>query len=81
MAGSKATTPPSALQESATGKPSFRLALYSRVSTTNNQDTEVQLYELREHAGHRGWQIVGHCLREPVLGPGISDCRSPYESI
>jgi DNA invertase Pin-like site-specific DNA recombinase len=36
----------------------MRVALYSRVST-DRQDLEVQLQELQEFAGHRGWEIVG----------------------
>ena len=35
-----------------------RVALYARVSTLNNQDPEMQLAELREYAGRRGWQII-----------------------
>jgi Resolvase, N terminal domain len=38
--------------------PIIRVALYARVSTLNNQDPEMQLAELREYAGRRGWQIV-----------------------
>jgi hypothetical protein len=33
----------------------FRVALYARVSTLNGQDPEMQLRELREYAGRRGW--------------------------
>ena len=36
-----------------------RVALYARVSTLNGQDPEMQLRELREYAGRRGW-IVEH---------------------
>jgi hypothetical protein len=32
-----------------------RVALYARVSTLNNQDPEMQLAELREYAGRRGF--------------------------
>jgi predicted site-specific integrase-resolvase len=35
-----------------------RVALYARVSTLNSQDPEMQLAELREYAGRRGWQVV-----------------------
>src|ERR1039458_4679284 len=38
--------------------PIIRVALYARVSTLNNQDPEMQLGELREYAGRRGWEIV-----------------------
>ena len=47
-----------------------RVALYARVSTLNNQDPEMQLAELREYAGHRGWQIV-----EEFTDQGVSGCR------
>jgi hypothetical protein len=39
-------------------RPIIQVALYARVSTLNNQDPEMQLVELREYAGRRGWQIV-----------------------
>jgi DNA invertase Pin-like site-specific DNA recombinase len=48
----------------------IRVALYARVSTLNNQDPEMQLSELREYAGHRGWQIV-----EEFTDQGISGCK------
>ncbi len=32
-----------------------RVAIYARVSTHNGQDPEMQLRELREYAGRRGW--------------------------
>jgi hypothetical protein len=35
--------------------PIARVALYARVSTLNNQDPEMQLAELREYVGRRGW--------------------------
>ena len=36
----------------------------------NNQDPEMQLAELREYAGRRGWQIV-----EEFTDQGVSGCR------
>ena len=39
-------------------RPITQVALYARVSTLNNQDPEMQLSELREYAGRRGWHIV-----------------------
>lgn len=36
-----------------------RVALYARVSALAGQDPEVQLVELREYAGRRGWNIIG----------------------
>jgi DNA invertase Pin-like site-specific DNA recombinase len=46
------------------------VALYARVSTLNNQDPEMQLAELREYAGRRGWQIV-----EEFADEGVSGCK------
>jgi DNA invertase Pin-like site-specific DNA recombinase len=51
-------------------RPITRVALYARVSTLNNQDPEMQLSELREYAGRRGWQIV-----EEFTDHGVSGCR------
>ena len=50
--------------------PIARVALYARVSTVNNQDPEMQLAELREYAGRRGWQIV-----EEFTDQGVSGCK------
>src|SRR5713101_5856853 len=50
--------------------PIARVALYARVSTLNNQDPEMQLAELREYAGRRGWQIV-----EEFTDQGVSGCK------
>jgi len=46
------------------------VALYARVSTLNNQDPEMQLSELREYAGRRGWEIV-----EEFTDEGVSGCK------
>jgi DNA invertase Pin-like site-specific DNA recombinase len=35
----------------------MKTALYARVSTTNGQDPEMQLRELREYCQRRGWEI------------------------
>ena len=35
-----------------------RAVLYSRVSTTNGQDPEVQSREIREYCGRRGWRLT-----------------------
>jgi DNA invertase Pin-like site-specific DNA recombinase len=51
-------------------RPIAQVALYARVSTLNNQDPEMQLAELREYAGHRGWQIV-----EEFTDQGVSGCK------
>jgi len=47
-----------------------RVALYARVSTLNNQDPEMQLSELREYAGRRGWRIT-----EEYTDQGVSGCK------
>ena len=47
-----------------------QVALYARVSTLNSQDPEMQLAELREFAGRRGWQIV-----EEFTDQGVSGCK------
>ena len=53
-----------------TDRPIVRVALYARVSTLNNQDPEMQLAELREYAGRRGWQIS-----EEYTDQGVSGCK------
>ncbi len=45
------------------------MALYARVSTSNgHQDPEMQLRELREYAGRRGWEIAGEYIDHGVSG-------------
>jgi predicted site-specific integrase-resolvase len=56
----------SSIQEST--HPITQVALYARVSTLNNQDPEMQLSELREYAGRRGWQIVEEFTDQEVSG-------------
>ncbi len=68
MARQQRTTTASFPQESPTAI--ARVALYARVSTLNNQDPEMQLAELREYAGRRGWQIV-----EEFTDQGVSGCK------
>src|SRR5580700_9662979 len=51
-------------------RPITLVALYARVSTLNNQDPEMQLAELREYAGRRGWQVV-----EEFTDQGVSGCK------
>jgi DNA invertase Pin-like site-specific DNA recombinase len=46
-----------------------RVALYARVSTSNGQqDPEMQLAELRDYAGRRGWQIAQEYTDQGVSG-------------
>ena len=46
----------------------MRVALYARVSTTNGQNPEMQLSELREYASRRGWEVAGEYVDEGVSG-------------
>src|SRR5438105_1598932 len=57
-------------------RPITRIALYARVSTLSNQDPEMQLAELREYAGCRGWQII-----EEFADRGISGCKESRPSL
>lgn len=68
MATQQRTTTASFPQESPAAI--ARVALYARVSTLNNQDPEMQLAELREYAGRRGWHIV-----EEFTDQGVSGCK------
>ncbi len=36
----------------------MKIAIYARVSTSNGQDPEMQLRELREYCERRGWEIA-----------------------
>ena len=60
------------------------VGLYARVSTTNGQDPEVQLCELREYCERRGFVIAGEFVdrgisgsreRRPALDRLITECR------
>jgi DNA invertase Pin-like site-specific DNA recombinase len=62
----------------------LRVALYARVSTTYGQNPEMQLIELREYAGRRGWEVAGEYVdegasgareRRPALDRLWVDCR------
>lgn len=45
-----------------------RVAFYARVSTTNGQDPNLQLRELREYAERRGWVAAGEYVDHGVSG-------------
>src|ERR1700681_561757 len=66
MAREQRTTRSSFTQESSAAI--ARVALYARVSTLNNQDPEMQLAELREYAGRRGWEIIEEFTDQGVSG-------------
>ena len=67
MAGRKVNTGILSAQER---KPheTIRAALYSRVSTANGQDPEMQLRELREYCQRRGWGIVKEYVDVGISG-------------
>ena len=50
------------------GDASMRAALYCRVSTTESQSVEMQLYDLRQLAKQRGIEIVAEFCDEGVSG-------------
>jgi DNA invertase Pin-like site-specific DNA recombinase len=56
-----------------------RAALYARVSTSNGQDPEMQLAELREYAARRGWTIVDEFVDVGVSG--IKDSRPELDRL
>ena len=52
----------------------MRVALYARVSTSNNgQSPEMQIRELREYVERRGWEVVGEYI--DVGFSGAKDSR------
>lgn len=62
----------------------MRTAIYARVSTTNGQDPQMQLGEVREYCQRRGWQIEGEYVdagvsgakeRRPQLDTLLAACR------
>jgi DNA invertase Pin-like site-specific DNA recombinase len=46
----------------------MRAAIYARVSTNNGQDPHMQIRELKEYCGRRGWDIVGEYVDAGVSG-------------
>ncbi len=45
-----------------------RAVLYSRVSTSNGQDPEVQSREIREYCKRRGWDLAGEYVDVGISG-------------
>jgi DNA invertase Pin-like site-specific DNA recombinase len=45
-----------------------RAVLYSRVSTNNGQDPEMQSREIREYCQRRGWPLVGEYVDRGISG-------------
>lgn len=61
-----------------------RAAIYARVSTSNGQNPEMQLGELRDYCQRRAWEVVGEFVDQGVSGakehrPALdrlwADCR------
>jgi DNA invertase Pin-like site-specific DNA recombinase len=48
----------------------MKTAVYARVSTSNGQDPEMQLRELRDYCQRRGWEVV-----QEYVDTGISGTR------
>jgi len=46
----------------------MRVAIYARVSTTNGQDPEVQLRELKEYCQRRGWEVAENYVDVGISG-------------
>jgi DNA invertase Pin-like site-specific DNA recombinase len=46
----------------------MRVGLCARVSTMHNQNPEMQLAELREHATRRGWEVVSEYIDRGITG-------------
>ncbi len=54
---------------SSTSSSNPRAAIYARVSTTGHgQDVGLQVEELRQVAGQRGWRVVGEFVDEGISG-------------
>ena len=68
MAGKEPSTQSPSPQASAHTDRIPRVALYGRVSTMSGQDPQMQLRELREYAGRRGWQIPSEYVDRGVSG-------------
>jgi DNA invertase Pin-like site-specific DNA recombinase len=46
----------------------MKTAIYARVSTTNGQDPEMQLRELREYCQRRGWEVAREYVDVGISG-------------
>ena len=63
----------------------MKTAIYTRVSTTVNQSLEMQLRDLRELAGRRGFEVVSEYCDEVVSGaknsrPGLDRLLADAEA-
>ena len=57
-----------------------RAAIYARVST-DNQTTENQIRELRQHAKRMGWQIVQKYVDQGISGAKGREQRPAYDQM
>jgi DNA invertase Pin-like site-specific DNA recombinase len=62
-----------------------KTAVYARVSTTTHQSVEMQLRDLRELAGRRGFEIVEEYCDEGISGskdsrPGLNRLLADAEA-
>ena len=68
MAGQESSTRTTLPQVVAGADLDRRAVLYSRVSTTNGQDPEMQSREIREYCLRRGWGLVGEYVDIGISG-------------
>jgi len=68
MAGQESSTRTSFPQVVAGADLDRRAVLYSRVSTANGQDPEMQSREIREYCLRRGWGLVGEYVDIGISG-------------
>jgi len=68
MAGQESSTRTTFPQVVAGADLDRRAVLYSRVSTTNGQDPEMQSREIREYCLRRGWGLVGEYVDIGISG-------------
>jgi DNA invertase Pin-like site-specific DNA recombinase len=61
-------------------KPRLRVALYCRVSTSN-QTVENQLFELRQVAERSDWEIVANYCDEGISGTKGRTDRPQYDAL
>ena len=68
MAARESTTSVALPQIVRGADPDRRAVLYSRVSTANGQDPEVQSRDIREHCQRRGWPLVDEYVDIGISG-------------
>lgn len=58
-----------------------RIAIYTRISTTDTQTTENQLLDLRTVAERLGWEVVAEYSDEGISGAKGRDRRPGYDAL